>query len=181
MIESYYRYTIEVDPDQKKVNHTAAEDFINMAVRPIFEDQEELGFEYAYFTRLFEPERDNMGTYIRLHIFVKRGLVRKVCKRIEARIDEYPNCSFRYPREKLTWTGTAAQYGIVESDELFKQYLHFCSAMILSFLVCKDNRPEMLSRTLWNWLHFPFNMLHGYSTDIVEFAPGAIKSVKFNL
>lgn len=125
-----------------------------------------------HFTRIHAPERDDMGSHVRLRIFIPRSHLTRVKTEINGRlVDMRGNGKvFKIKKRMLNWEKTAADYGGKELAETFRNYLALNSATVFA-LLCKKGEGIDIEKHLWSWAHFFFNGVRGYGSNVVDFGP----------
>ena len=80
MFKRLHRWAIEVDQNHQIPNFKAQRSFIRDFGKSLYQSVDDPSsslhsLQYVYFTRIFWPQRDKMGAYIRLHFFVEESLL----------------------------------------------------------------------------------------------------------
>lgn len=126
-----------------------------------------------HFTRIHAPERDKMGSYVRLRVFVPRSQLAQVKGEIDKRLvalRKQKKKRLTTKRRVLNWEKTAADYGGKELAEIFRDYLALNSATVFALLRKKAEGVD-IDEHLWSWAHFFFNGVRGYGSKVVDFGP----------
>jgi len=174
-------WAIEVNSDRDTCNHAAQEQFIVEFIAPTYEElagenSALSGIQSLHFTRIYYPQRDNMGAYIRLRVFCAPGDLSRIGKTLDARLKKHfgEGSNLKIDPSDLDWGSTSESYGGREVADLFRDFLHNTSKTICELLTMKRGNGYDVERVLWPWTHFWFNNARGYSRDVIEVMRGVV-------
>ncbi len=125
-----------------------------------------------YFTRIFSPDRDQMGAYVRLHFFLD-GTRDDVGGELDARLAvlQSQNQVFQVRKEIIDGVQEAVLKGAGPFPDLYYEYMEFLSRQSIK-LLRKSPADAEVDKILWSWTHNFFNLLRGYQVSVLEFPPG---------
>ncbi|MDK1031721.1 MAG: hypothetical protein QGD94_06925, partial [Planctomycetia bacterium] len=125
-----------------------------------------------HFTRIHAPERDGMGSHVRLRVFVASTSLVGVKGEIDKRLTAQRKLKkvAKVKRRVVNWEKIAADYGGKELAELFRDYLD-ANSVVVCGLLCKKAQGVKIDEQLWPWAHFFFNGVRGYGSKVVDFGP----------
>lgn len=172
-------WAIEVDENRKRLNLEAQERFIIEFIGRLYNDiqgaHEELSkVQSLHFTRIFNPDRDEMGAYVRLRVFVRGDDRNSVEQEIDTRLGAAKSKAvFQIKKQDLDWEKVTENYGGRELATTFQDFLDSISRISFE-LLRKKQKGLNTDSILWPWTHFFFNAVRGYGRSIVEFPQGAV-------
>jgi len=182
-MEVCFEYEIEVDKNQCELNSaglSAQERFILSFVADVYKD---IDSHHAilskiasfYFTRIFNPQRDKMGAYVRLRLFAEEVDFQTIKTEIDRRLGKLPNDIpiFQVKKTDIDWPKDCEQYGGRAIAPLFRDYLNSTSRICYQLILSKGKGVNV-ECVLWPWTHLFFNMICGESRSVVEFPIGAV-------
>jgi hypothetical protein len=162
------------------MNLDAQEDFIVRFIAPLFGEadggQPPLSrIQSMHFTRIFNPDRDHLGAYVRLRVFCATDDTAAVVGELESRLQAHfgVNSGLQRRRQNLDWEGVSREYGGVQVSDVFRDHLSRTSRTVSDLLVLKQAGIEV-EPLLWPWTHFFFNAARGYGRSVLELAQGAV-------
>jgi len=180
MFEKLYRWAIEVDPNQESCNLEAQRSFIRDFGKSLYQSVDDKSsplhsLQYVYFTRIFHPQRDKKGAYVRLHFFVEKELSRPTEDELDKRLNELKSQSKVFTIEKGSTDGIkeADLKGAKDFPELYYSYVHHISRMAVK-LFNKEEIEVNTDTILWTWAHNLFNLLRGFQVPVLEFDPATV-------
>jgi hypothetical protein len=173
-------WAIEVDEDRQRPNLQAQEEFIVSFVGSLY-DGIDSGHQVLskvsslHYTRIYNPERDKKGAYVRLRVFADQQDLQSIENEIDIRLEplKEERLAFQVDKRTIEWNDIGEEYGGASLSRLFRDYLHSTSKISYELL---RKKPEGIDvdRVLWRWTHFFFNATRGYSRSIIEVAQGAV-------
>ncbi len=180
-------WAVEVCEDKGYHDKHAQEAFIVLFIGQLYQDMADghpvlSKIVSLHFSRIHMPERDGMGSYVRLRIFVTRtslvGVKAEIDKLLVAfrekkkkSIDSLERKQrFRTKKRVLNWEKTCEDYGDKELAEIFRNYLAMNSVTVYA-LLRKKGKGVDIDKHLWSWTHFFFNGVRGYGSKVVDFGP----------
>jgi len=183
-------WAVEVDPRRDKIHLDslgAQERFITDFIAPMY-DEVALNagpmskVRSIHFTRICNPQRDEMGAYVRLRVFCVTSESPEVVADVEKRLGEFfgTESTLQRKRSNLDWPKVAEGYGGEQMADLFRDHLHRTSQTVCGLLVLKRAGVDVDS-FLWPWTHFFFNNARGYGRSILELAQGAVTGFHDNI
>ena len=179
MFEKLHRWAIEVDQNQKICNVGAQQSFIREFGKSLYLSVDDVSsplhsLQYVYFTRIFHPQRDKKGAYVRLHFFVEKELSRPTEDDLDKRLDELKSQGKVFTIEKGLTDGIkeADLKGAKDFPELYYSYVHHISRMAVE-LFNKGIEADT-DKILWTWAHNLFNLLRGFPVPILAFDPDTV-------
>lgn len=182
-----HEWAIETDPNKEKFNPKSQVKFILKFIGDIYNKMDKKDpilseITDLHFTRIFMPERDEYGSYLRLRIFIQpyttKGLFSKeseftypVINEIERMLKLKKHSKFytRIKSQPLKWHPVAKSYGGPEATEAFKKYLTRISRTTYDLLLLKQKTDIDLEQISWAWTHFFFNQLFADGKSIIVF------------
>ncbi len=180
-------WAVEVDPDRKKCNLAAQELFIVKFIAPIFseipqQDGAISKVDSLHFTRIYYPDRDDMGAYLRVRVFCNKGDLSQVTEAMDVRLTEYfgEASKLKITKSDLDWPKVCNGYGGPEASDLFRDFLHNTSSIVCELLKRKQAGYD-IEQVLWTWTHFWFNNARGYGSGVIELALGAVTGFMPNI
>lgn len=180
-MERCREWTIEVDQDKNNRNLKAQEDFIIKFIGSLYDaidtsDPILKEIKSLHYTRIFHPQRDNMGAYIRLRIFSYDDDLTNIEKEIDNRLDDCVRNKtvFEILKKDIDWEKATLGYGKGELAPIFRDYLNAISKISYQLLSTKHTTGYKIDEVLWSWTHFFFNANRGYSREIIELEQGSI-------
>lgn len=190
MSEICIEWSLEVDSAVDGLgahNLGAQEDFVVDFIAPMFDelgsDSGSLGaVKSLHFTRIFNPERDQMGAYVRLRLFCAESDSANLIAHVDGRLDRHFKGGSGLGRNQTTldWPAVCAGYGGPIVGDLFRDHLHRTSQTVCGLLVLKRAGFDV-EPLLWPWTHFFFNGARGYGRSVLEIAPGAVTGFAGNV
>ena len=178
MFTRLHRWWIEVDQDREQPNRSAQLSFIRDFGNELYCAAEQPDsplrlLRCVYFTRIFAPERDGLGAYVRLHFFVgeqdQNGAVADLDRRLEKLRQK--GAVFQIRKETIDGIQEAKLKAAASFPDLYYRYMEFLSRTAVQLFQKGVAHGEM-DKLLWTWTHNFFNLLRGYNVSILEFPPG---------
>lgn len=175
MFDALHRWAIEVDPDQSKPNLEAQRLFIrdfggNLYAAIDRGDASLSSLRFVYFTRIYDPARDQMGTYVRLHFFVENGAYHAAETELEDRLERLrrQRSVFAVKKETIDGLQEAERKDSQWCPELYYRYVERISRLTVE-LFSLSPRGDVSGKLLWSWTHNLFNVVRGYPVGVIEF------------
>lgn len=179
-MEKCYEWEIEVDQNKQQCNLHAQEEFIVSFVGALYRDIDSPDGNLSrmsslHFTRIFSPDRDSMGAYVRLRVFADEDDLPPIQAEIDTRLRANANGVpiFQVKGNPYDWDRLGDEYGGPSMAPTFRDFLASTSKICYELLVRKQEGAQV-ETVLWPWTHFFFNMIRGYGCSVVEFAQGAV-------
>ena len=160
-LTALHRWAIEVDQDRLWPNLDAQRDFIRDFGKELYGAMERLpAVHHVYFTRIFAPERDSMGAYVRLHFFLREPGGAAAAAEISRMLLEYKarNRVFKVHKETIDGVREAAGKGAEAFPELYYAYVEGLSRAAVQMFWKEVTAGDMcfIAET---WRHNLFNLL----------------------
>lgn len=180
MFERLHVWAIEVDQNRESCNIEAQRSFIRDFGKSLYQSVDDPSsplhsLQYVYFTRIFYPQRDKMGAYVRLYFFVEENLSQPTGAELDKRLDILRSQGkvFAIKKESIDGIQEASLKGARDIPELYYGYVHHLSRMAVE-LFNKQGIQVEIDRILWTWTHNFFNLLRGFQVPVLEFDPGTV-------
>lgn len=177
MFTPLHRWEIEVDQDRQQPNLAAQQDFIRDFGRMLYQAVDQADgplhpLRYVYFTRIFYPDRDHMGAYVRLHFYVDGQYEEAAVTELDRRLEDYKEMGkvFQIKKETIDGNNEARLKGAESFPELYYGYMESLSRTAVQ-LFQRNLAGTDMDTLLWAWTHNLFNLLRGYQVSILEFPP----------
>jgi hypothetical protein len=173
-------WAVEVDQNRERYNLGPQEKFIVEFIGSLYA-RIEAGditlskIQSMHFTRIFHPDRDDIGAYVRLRIFADDQELHDIDQEIDSRLKASAQSGnvFKVKKKDLNWEKCAENYGGTEVASLFRDYLDSISRISYKLLYKKQQGFDV-EKVLWPWTHFFFNASRGYGRSVIELAQGAV-------
>ena len=180
MFERLHVWAIEVDQNHESFNIEAQRSFIRDFGKSLYQSVDDPSsplhsLQYVYFTRIFHPQRDKMGAYVRLCFFVEENLSQPTEDELDKRLSILTSQGkvFTIRKESIDGIHEASLKGAKDFPELYYRYVHHLSRMAVE-LFNKEGIEVEIDKILWEWTHNFFNLLRGFGVAVLEFDPGTV-------
>lgn len=177
MFERLHVWAIEVDQNRESCNIEAQRSFIRDFGKSLYQLVDDPSsplhaLQYVYFTRIFHPQRDKMGAYVRLHFFVQENLSQRTEEELNKRLNILRSQGkvFAIKRKSIDGIEEANLKGAKDFPELYYGYIHHLSRMAVE-LLNKEGIEVEIDKILWEWTHNFFNLLRGFGVPVLELDP----------
>jgi len=189
LYEKLHRWAIETDTNQETLNLASQVKFIVdfehlLKARLADMNLSPMAFSpFHYYTRIFHPERDHMGAYVRLHFFVEVdraeqevfNVMNDVIDSLQLEVTDI--CTGTVRQEVICPLEEAKLKGFNEQDYMgYYALMHEMSQVAVRLWEQNPAQPRkdsMMHAVAHNW----FNLMRGYAADFLELEPGVFKSL----
>lgn len=168
MFEKLHRWAIEVDQNHAQPNLKAQRSFIRDFGNDLYHSLSDTSsplsaLKHIYFTRIFYPQRDNMGAYVCLHFFIDDSKCDAATGELDKKLDVLTKDKkvFQIKKEIIDGIKEAELKGANKFPELYYSYM-FCISQIAVQLFDKEISDDLVEKILGTWRHNLFNLLRGF-------------------
>jgi hypothetical protein len=168
MFEKLHRWAIEVDQNHVVPNFKAQRIFIREFGNALYSSLSDTSsplstLRYIYFTRIFYPQRDNMGAYVRLHFFVDDSKCAAATVELDKILEVLTKQKrvFQIKKEIIDGIKEAELKEANNFPELYYHYMHSISQIAVK-LFDQEISDELVEKILGAWRHNLYNLLRGY-------------------
>ena len=168
-------WAIEVDEDRQRCDFQKQADFIADFGGWLFGEAEKpssplSSLELPYFTRIFEPNRDDMGAYVRLNFLIDETCRQVVEGGLDRKLEEYKSKHrvFQIKKDMKDAVNEEADLkGAKRFPWEYYRFMHNLSRTAVT-LFKGGVSPGELEKMVWTWSHNVFNLFQGRSRTVLE-------------
>lgn len=167
MFARLHRWAVEVDTNRERRDPRREAVFISEFGKALYDSIGDpasplRSLHHVYFTRIFRPKRDDMGSYVRLHFFVEEGRCASATQELRRRLERMRSAGkvYKVREETINGIAEARRKGAEGFPGLYYTYVEQISRIAVE-LFGQDISQACLGTVLKEWTHNLHNLLRG--------------------